>query len=67
MGNATGTRPLTTGLYLTDDLNQLIYVLDLPKEKGDQAVIEDARTGTVSCVPRANIQGWRVVEPEHAS
>lgn len=66
MGNATGTRPLTTKTYLTDDLDKLIYVLDLPEDKLT-AIVEDVRTGKVSCVPVANIRGWRVVEPEHAS
>lgn len=61
MGSPTETRPLTSGIYLTDGDRQLVLVLDLP-EPG-QAVVEDARTGTVSCIAAEGLDGWRVVEP----
>lgn len=62
MGSRAGTKLLTTGTYLTDD-KQLVYVLDLPEP--DQAVIEDAATGNVSCMLAEKLIGWRIVEPSN--
>lgn len=61
MAIAARTRQLATHLYLTNG-TQLLYVLDLPDE--GQAVIEDAKTNKIKCVPTRELAGWRVVEPE---
>jgi hypothetical protein len=65
VGAAAATRELTEGSYLTDDDKVLVYVLDL-REDG-QAVIEDVRTGKVSCCHASSFDGWRFVLPEEAT
>jgi len=44
------------------DGHKLLYVLNLPE--GGQAVVEDASTGSVECIPARRLEGWRVVKPE---
>jgi len=63
MATATRTRPLASQLYITDGTH-LLYVLDLPE--GGQAVVEDAMTGDVQCVPAIRLDGWKVVDPNRA-
>ena len=60
MGDRAATQLVSTGSYLTDE-RRLVFVLDLPEP--DQAIIEDARTGEVKCIPSRSLLGWRVVEP----
>ena len=61
MGAPTRTRTLESRLYVTDG-HKLLYVLNLPE--GGQAVVEDASTGSVECIPARRLEGWRVVKPE---
>lgn len=60
MGTPTATRALTACCYLTDE-TRLVYVLEIGRGR---AVIEDASTGDITCIPSARLEPWRLVTPE---
>jgi hypothetical protein len=53
---------LTACCYLTDE-TRLVYVLEVGRGR---AVIEDASTFDITCVPSARLEPWRRVTPERA-
>jgi hypothetical protein len=70
VGTATATQPLTAECYLTDE-TVLLYVLGLttgPVDGRDgeitHAVIENVRTGEVTCIEADSLESWRLVIPE---
>lgn len=65
MGTAARTQPLSPNLWLTDE-KRLLFVLDLAEQEG-QAIVEDARSGEIECIPAKCLEGWRVVEPADAA
>lgn len=60
MGIRTRER-LAPRTYVTDETD-LLLVLDIVDD--GQAIVENARTGEVSCLDYGALHGWRVVEPE---